>query len=59
MLKGAVDEVVAPCSETCGGIHQRLALLFSTYAYTLDCDLKLYVALAIDILHATDRLILH
>jgi hypothetical protein len=59
-LKRAVGEValVALCLETCCAMHQRFALLFSIHSHTLDHGFKLCVALAIDILRATNRLIL-
>ena len=54
-LKRAVGEValVALCIET-REVHQRFALPFSIRSHTLDRDLRLYVALARDILLATN-----
>ena len=60
-LKRGVGEIalVALCIRIYGEMHHRYALLFSIHLYALDRDLRLCVALAIDILRTSNRLILH
>lgn len=47
--------MVALCIRVCCEMHQRYALFFSIHLHALDRDLRLYVALTINILYASNR----